>query len=252
MFAVCCLYPSVSHAFLTKVVGLDGLAGKAGDELRNSIRQAEAALIGIESRFNENIKERIDQIELVVGNTIKQIDALEKRTAEDVDRILSKAVKDINLLEEKFFSELSERIQEVECVGKRIALQDLENALGQLGKFFGTHQIRVTAPELYYGEHAKSCGWFWCPEYIRNFEIKQPFNTTYDEIRAYIMLRLEAATSETPVNTVLVSYEYMADLAAKASCLAPSSADRFRHEYVKYNQYLYEFKRVFGNGVGGY
>lgn len=251
IFLLILLIISTVHAnIITQITGLDSLVGSAGDELRQSINQAESALLVIQNRFNEDIKDRIAQIEEVVQRAIKDINALETKTLKDVNDIILNTTSKVKLLELTFINHLRWLIQESECAAKRYTLQDLNFALGGFGRIIGTHKIRVTAPLLYPEEKNQSCWLSNCMPYEKEFTIKEPFNITYNEIKKFMLERVDKARTDTPIDTLLTTYEYIADLALRASCLAPSSADRLRADYVKYYMKAYQFKYLFNPAIG--
>ncbi len=239
-------------AIVTNLVGLNNLVGESADEFRDSIDQINRVLLALESKANEDIRNRINQVDTVVNKTILQISALQNRTTQDVERILKTATRDLQNLEKTFMAHLSELIEKAECAAGVITLTDLERALGDFGDVLNTHRIKVSAPELYPDEKHKTCTlWlFYCPDFEREFEIKEPFNVTYVEIRDFLLDRLSLADDKTQIDTLVTSYEYIADLANRSSCLAPSSADRLRTEYVKYLSKARHWKYVLGNDIG--
>ncbi len=213
--------------------------------LKAAVDDAKDVLFSLEKQTNEDITARLNQLDKILDGAISDIHALKNETVKDIDSIVNKTVSEVNKLEEKFMRHLSQKIQEVECVGKRITILDVKSALGGFGDVIGTHRIKIDAPILYPTEKTESC-WVNCKKYQKEFEIKEPFNETYDEVKAFMLGRLKNAKKETPLNSFLTTYEYIADLASRASCLAPSSADRLRTEYVKFYMKAHHPKYLFG------
>ena len=250
MFIILILASPSANAVVTNIVGLNKLAGDIGNELNYSIDRAKNVLFALEEKTNEDVKARIYQLDKIVDDAIKDINDLEVIVKNDVDEILEKAISEANHLEKKFMSDLNLAIDKVDCMITRKALQDMEMALGGLGDFVNTHRIKIDAPALYPGERQESCWFIGCKKYQKEFEIKEPFNVTYDEIKEFMLGRLKNSRKDTPVNTLITTYEYLADLSARASCLASSSSDRLRTDYIKFVTSAHHWKYVLGPEIG--
>jgi hypothetical protein len=126
--------------------------------------------------------------------------------------------------------------------------ENLKDALGTFGSFIGSSQMKISPPPLYEGERAMVC--ISDCTVSRTFEIKKPFQQTYTDVRDYILGRLKQATDKTPINTIIVSYEFIGVLAYRTTCFVPGSEERYQAEALYYVRQAREWKNVLGSRVG--
>lgn len=123
-------------------------------------------------------------------------------------------------------------IDHAECALNRTMNESLQMALGRIGKLIGTNQIEVSPPRMYVGERKDLCvAAFQNCDISRTFQIKVPFSQTYEEIRDYLDERLKGSRDDTPIESIVDTYQYQAELAKQAGCFMPGSAAQYELVY---------------------
>ena len=239
------LSSSLSQAQISAVVGGIGgsiLLSKAGKELRDSIDDAREAGFALLDRANQIGKERLDQIDTILQKTVG---GLIGQTEAAALTILAQAKRDIDAIRESTFADLKGVIWQAECAGRRLAISDLQEALGGLGVLLNTHEIRLTPPIPLKDERAWYCTRFWCDD-PNVIQIREPFGETYKLVRS----RMEASIGDeniqetTPAHAIVGTYEYLSAFALKTSCFYSGSEDAWNREYIKYREMAHKWRNV--------
>jgi hypothetical protein len=238
---------------------LGALAGStidhASDRAEQLVTRARDAALAIEAQTNEDISERLKQVQGILDNTFKALRDLERQTFVDIkdltntiDSILSKHEQQILSLERTFMNDLSAKIREVECSVDRILQQQLKDTLGKIGVILGTHETTVTPPVLYEGEHTR-CGFLMAKCRVsRTFPVYTPFSETYREIKAYLVERLGDIRADTPVASILDTNALIADLAKRTTCFTQANDQTYEAEFVKYSTVIRHWNNVINLG----
>lgn len=108
--------------------------------------------------------------------------------------------------------------------------------MGRFGILIGTNEIRVFPPALYPGEReGYYCILGYCAtdyDVYQDFHIKAPnFSATYDDIKKYLLDRLENMRLDTPVDSLIITYSILSELARRTICFHPG-VDRFVKDHV--------------------
>ena len=202
---------------------IDKSISKAGAEVDDSIARLENVLEYLIDRGDKAAKERLEQIRDIVHSTIVQLRA---GVVEDAHLILDRLNRDLEVHEQALFARMDALVWKVGCEVRRHTLEDLPAILGDLGKVLGTHKIRITLPV----EKGGLC-FFGCD--TRTFRIETPFPRTYAKVRDTMLGNLEQwLTDETPADAVVGTYEFLSELASKASCFVPNNSERLRREHL--------------------
>jgi hypothetical protein len=224
----------------------------AMDRADQVVSEARNAALAIEAQTNEDVTARLDQVQDILNNTQKGLAALEKQTFVDmadltnrIEVILKRQQEQIGALEQTFMSDLSKKIREAECASDRILQDQLKDALGKVGVLLGTHEITITPPVLYEGEH-NACGAFLLHScrVSRTFAIYTPFSETYREIKSYLEDRLNAVQENTPAASVVDTNALIADLAKRTTCFTLANDQTYEAEFVKYSTVVRQWNTV--------
>jgi hypothetical protein len=220
----------------------------AGDTISKAMGQAQAMLaearqtaLAIEAQTNEDVTERLNQVQQIATETLGKLEDLEAKTFSDVnqltsriDGILDDHQRKLAALEDKFMRDLSLRIREVECTAERIINGSMKDALGKFGELLGTNKIRITPPILY-ADESVSCGLFQRCRVTQTFDIRTPFTETYGEIKTYLEARMGKIQEETPINSIIDTYDFIGYLAKRTTCFTNSNNRFYEREFVIYS-----------------
>jgi len=237
------LSSSLSQAQIIPIIGGSILLDKAGKEVRDSIDAAREAGLALLDRANEVGRQRLDQIDAILKNTVG---GLLGQTEESALKVLAQAKKDIDAVRESIFSDLKSVIWQAECAGKRFVLSDLQEALGGLGSILNTHQIRLSPPISIVEQRAWYCRlWWWCDD-PNIIEIKEPFGDTYILVRDRMETFISSQNIQetTPAHRIVGTYEYLSAFALKTSCFYPGSSDAWNRESIKYREMAHKWRQV--------
>jgi hypothetical protein len=228
----------VNHSVDVAINKFQALVDHAGD-----------VAIGVESKTNSDVKDRIDQINVIVDKTVTDLRALEKTAHGDINAVadkmiaaIDKSVDNISALEEKFFADLDNAVQNVYCKTITFATDVVKNSCGTVCKLVGGYQIEITAPVMYPGEHATLC--IQDCRITQTFPMRTPFDETYKEVKSYMEGRLKGARNDTPVQSILATYGYLSSLAAMSECVLPSLKPFYDAEIIHYNGMLRGWETV--------
>jgi hypothetical protein len=212
---------------------------KAGQELQDSIDHAKAAASALLAEGNQYARQRLEQIDLILQKTVG---GLIGKTEEAALHLLQEATKEVKSLEEKIFDDLNKAIWNFECGGKRLLLQDLQAALGKLGRVTGTNEIIISMPpkELQIKRFRKTwyCLWWCSGTDTATVSIYDNFDRTYVLVRNVMEDAISAENIKdiTPANNIPATYEYLSAFAKKTSCFYDGSSEVWNREYVKYQE----------------
>jgi hypothetical protein len=249
-----CILPRQASADLLGI-----LAGPtidhAADRAEQIVSRARDAAMAIEAQTNEDVSERLKQVQDILTNTQKALRELEHQTFADAKDLSSQIAsilvaheKQISLLERSFMNDLSKKIREVECAADRVLQQQLKDALGKVGVALGTHEIAITPPLLFNGEHT-TCGFFLRSCRVsRAFTIYTPFSETYGEIKTYLEGRLAAVRDDTPAATIVDTNALIADMAKRTTCFTLANDETYEAEFVKYSAIVRRWNLVLTYG----
>jgi hypothetical protein len=85
------LFPTAPSATLLDFIGVNNSVNNAAEQLRQSVIVARDALLTIESKTNEDVKDRLKQVDDIVSNAMNRIHALQDATTSNVLQILEEA-----------------------------------------------------------------------------------------------------------------------------------------------------------------
>jgi hypothetical protein len=185
-------------------------------------------------------REAIDRLEEKIVKDTKEI---EQDISKDIDSkierinfIIKEAVTEADTIEKNFYSDLEKAIEKAECATDKILIEYFANALGSVGELIGTNEIRVFPPLLYPDERkGYYCVAGYCAtnhEVYQDFHIKTPnFSATYDEIKKYLLDRLENTRPDTSIDSLIITYSILSELAKRTICFHPG-VDRFVEDHV--------------------
>jgi hypothetical protein len=96
--------------------------------------------------------------------------------------------------------------------------QYLQDALGAFGRLINTNSFVLSPPPLHVGE--QECGLFECHPIEKTFNISSANPAiTESELRNYLKDRLAQAKDDTPISSILISYNIIANFATRTGCL---------------------------------
>jgi hypothetical protein len=113
--------------------------GKASENILESVNRINAMLQELEGKTNQDLKDRIAQVQTLVDGVISAVD----RNVKDVKEIVANAEAQINKLEEKIVSDAEELLHKVQCTVRVILDQEIENGLTKI-----VEQLRSANPAL--------------------------------------------------------------------------------------------------------
>jgi hypothetical protein len=121
-------------------------------------------------------------------------------------------------LEEDSFQRLSDTIEHAQCAADKTLTQYLQDALGAFGRLINTNSFVLSPPPLHVGE--QECGLFECHPIEKTFNISSANPAiTESELRNYLKDRLAQAKDDTPISSILISYNIIANFATRTGCL---------------------------------
>ncbi|SDU01060.1 hypothetical protein SAMN05428979_1089 [Stappia sp. ES.058] len=225
------------------VIGGSALLDQAGREFRETVDHARAAADALLGRADEIAKNRLNQIDGILKNTVG---GLIGQTETVALNIIQQATKEISALEKEIYSDLLRVIWETECAGRRLIVGDTNTTLGRLGDFLGTGQIRLSPyqrvlPDL---KRWKGECLFECDPYV--VDVMEPFGQTYSRVRELMEQSIsdELIDGSTPAEFIVGTYEYLSSFALKTSCFYSGSEDRYNREFVKYRELAKQWNNI--------
>lgn len=237
--------PNPAAAQVSAAIALVGgsvLVDKAGDELSDTVNQAQAAALAVLDKANELGRQRLEQIDGILKKTVGDLIGQSEQSA---IKVLSEATKQVKDLRDQTIADLKQVIWEAECAGKRTLVQDLGQALGGLGVLLKTHQIRLEPPFKVNAEPSFYDLCFWCKDpYTVN--VMEPFDRTYVAVRDMMesFISPENITEDTATHSLVGTWEYMSTLALKTSCFYQGSSDVWNREYLNYRERARRWRNV--------
>ena len=190
------LLPVPAHADFMDLLGVNDSIDKEVDGLMAVVDRAREAALVVEDKANSHAKERLEQVDKTVKDAEQQLFALEHQTYKDTDELtaavnakIEERIKQFASLEDKFVHDVDAAIEKAECTADIVANRDVKDLLGRVGAMIGLSTIRVYPPVLYTGERRSYCISSDCSVY-QDFAIKEPFDSTYREIEAYMLDRM--------------------------------------------------------------
>lgn len=210
---------------LMEFFGVNHSVDLAIEKLQGLEDHAQALAIGVELKTNADVEARIDQVNGVINDSVKQLRSLVQEANGDINAVADKMVAainsdiaDLSKLESKFFTDLESQIQNVYCKSVSFT-QVIKDLCGTVCELIGGYQIKITAPVMYAGEERNFCiKAFEDCRVTQTFAIREPFSQTYEEIKAYLEGRLSGARDNTPVQSIIDTYGYLSELAARSEC----------------------------------
>jgi hypothetical protein len=205
----------------TEILGVDRSIDHAAADFQALLDEARESGFALEAQANEDGKERIEQINKLVENAISDIKATEGKTIDDISAVLDKYIKKFQDMKDESFQQLSNEIAQIDCTAQKVTLQDLPEFLGGFGRVvLHTNSFILTPPPLYEGEQVCDTLHLDCQPVERRFYI-DPSNPaeTEKELRHYMEDRLSQSTDNTPISSILISYNIIAQSANRTGCL---------------------------------
>jgi hypothetical protein len=171
---------------------------------------------------NKDGRDRIIQIDNVIHEAIEGIKSVEDKSQSDIDLILDKYTEKFKSLQDDSFQKLSDAIDHAECAADKTLTQYLQDALGAFGRLINTNSFVLSPPPLYVGE--QDCG------IIRGLSACHPIEKTFTissanpaatekALRDYMEARLAQTRDDTPISSILISYNIIANFANRTGCL---------------------------------
>jgi hypothetical protein len=226
--------PSVlAAASLTQLLGVDDSVDHATLDAQGLLDQARDDALTAESNLDDNVKARLGDIDTEVDKTVANVGLIEKDATLSVEARETQAIAeldklsaDIKKFEEKTKDDMSQLIDKLNCVSDLTATEYAGEVLGAAGKWLGGNEIELTAPVLYKGEKLPDCisEIFDCTV-KKTFQIDDMFSNTYDQVKSYLIDRLDGLREDTPAETVINTYAYLSNLAMRATCHMPENAN---------------------------
>lgn len=216
---------------------------RAGKELRDSVDHAEAAANALLGRADDIAKRRLEQIDGILKYTVAGL--VDKSEAAAL-AILGQAVKDVNALEKEILADVRKAIWDVECTGRRLAISDLKTALGGLGEFLGTGQIKLTPAQRILPTPRWFSGCLWSCKDPYVVDVTEPFGETYRRVRDLMegAIVASAVIDSTPAHNIVGTYEFLSNFALMASCFYPGSEERYNREHIKYRELARQWNNI--------
>ncbi len=197
-----------------------------------SAREAASALMG---DANNIMEARLAQIDGIVDAAMSDLAAIPMDAETRTLNVLREAEKALLDLETKVFADVKASIYEAECAARRLTLNDLQAALGDLGDLVGLGKIKIDPPlPVEEGAICSATG-FFCdgpPE----FEIADNFERTAIKIRGYMLSSLGNMQDDDRAYAIPETYHYLALLARKTSCFVGSDANAWVEDHVRYTK----------------
>jgi len=113
--------------------------GRASDNILQAVNQINAMLRELEGRANQDLKDRIAQVQTLVDGVITAVD----RNVKDIKDVIANAELQITQLEKKIVSDAEELLNKVQCTVKAIVDQDVEGGISKV-----IDQLRDANPAL--------------------------------------------------------------------------------------------------------
>ena len=114
--------------------------GHASDNILQSVIQINAMLHeleGLEGRTNQDLKERIADVQKIVDGVIDSVD----RNVKTIKDVIANAETQINQLEERIVHDAEELLNKAQCTVKAVLDQDIENSVSKI-----LNQLRSADP----------------------------------------------------------------------------------------------------------
>jgi hypothetical protein len=246
LISVCLLaagLPSKSHsASLTDLLGVNDSIDKSVHGAQAVVDRAREAALAIEAQTNHDATDRLNQVDAIVEKAVAEVKALLAQAFANADQlvarvngVLASRIADISSLEKQFMADLAKLIDDAQCAVDHTAQEALKDALGDIGKWLGANRIEITPPVMFVGERKALC----VPalqncEISREFKVKTPFSATYEEISDYLIGRLDGARDDTPIKSIVNTYQYIAELAKRTGCFLPGSKSTYDEDFAFY------------------
>lgn len=113
--------------------------GRASDNMLQSVEKINAMLKELEGRTNQDLRDRIAQVQALVDGVISAVD----RNVKDVAAIITNAEAQINQLEKTILYDAEELLSKVQCTVRVVVDQDIESGLSKI-----LDQLRAANPTL--------------------------------------------------------------------------------------------------------
>ena len=229
---------------LMDLLGVNSSIDQAAAKMQGLIDRAREAAFALELQTNKDATSRIAQIDEVITNAIADITAVESKTQTDIDAILSKYTDAFKSLEVDAFKQLAAEIDHAECAADKTLNQHMQDTLGSFGRLINTNSFEIVPPLMYANE--QECGFLGCGHPSKVFKVDAPdFTNTYTEVRGYINSRLNQSRDDTPIASVLRSYNIIASVANRAGCLT-NLHEEYAEEAAPYMAKIKMWERVTG------
>lgn len=225
---------SPASAFFTELVGVNDTVRLAGNEFRESIEAAKSAAEELIARGDQAAKARLEQLNTIQTEMFEQANELVELTESKALSIINEASGRVNKLRVDLFKDLDATLWKAECGAKRILLSDVKDALGGLGEFLGTSQIKLTAPIEF--DDSLLCRTLNRCTSTKKFRIKEPFDRTYIEVRDFMLANIDGISDENPAHRIVATYEYIGAFALKTTCFFPNGSSAYNKEYLEYTE----------------
>lgn len=225
MFREICIISLLAAPVPANALTIEGIVGsailkKAGNELTSVVDSAKVAALEVIEAGNDRAEERLNQIDAIVARTFSEFDNARQKSEESARRLLEEAAAEIRRIQGSLLRDLGKVIRKAECSGRRILLEDVRDALGDLGRVVGTGKIVIILPEA--GEKTK--------EII----IRSPFLHTYEDVRDSMEASLAKLTDSDLAYKIRYTYAFIAAFARRASCFYPGYEEDLINEYTSY------------------
>jgi hypothetical protein len=222
------------------VLGLNKLSTQTMDRLQDSIDKARESGVALSHLINQQARDRLDQVNKIVQDAIKGISA----EIDHADALAEKYIEQLRGLAAEFNRQITEHIERVFCNIAITVEQRLSQALGSVGRLLGTHTIEIISPILYPGEKT-----LFGSTVTKEFRIGSSFYYTFAEIERYLIVeRLGQSRDDTPISSMVISYQMLANLASRGGCL-DNDRSGYATRYARYMNLVAMWKRLAGDGV---
>jgi hypothetical protein len=229
---------------LMDLLGVNPSIDKAAGQMQGLIDAARQATAALEFQTDKDAKDRIDQINKLIQSAIADIQSVENKTKDDIDQMLQKYLAAFQSLKDDCFAKLTQAISDAECAVDKTLNQSMQDSLGAFGRLINTNSFVVNPPLMYPNE--QECGFFGCGPPSQVFKIDSTdFANTYQQVRDYLNGRLKGSQDNTPIASILRSYNLIANTASRAGCLTHLQLE-YAKEAAPYMAKIKLWERVTG------
>ena len=152
----------------------------------------------------------------LVKSAIDDIKKVEDKSKRDIDNILSKYTDEFKILKTNSFQQLSDAIDHIDCVADKTLTQYLTEALGEFGRLISTSSFIISPPPLYIGEQECDTLHLECDLVSKKFSMSSANPAiTEKELRNYLDDRVSKMGDDTPISSILTSYNIIANFAKR-------------------------------------